>query len=292
MNRRRYASRPTFGYGQQQQRPQFGFGMRSMMKIRLLIGLVIAGFAIFSFLGSKTYNPVTGEKQFVGGITEEQEIALGLQAMPSMVQQHGGHYPDQRLQDIVDQVGQRILQQSAAQETDWNFEFHLLSDSQTVNAFALPGGQIFLTAALYERLSTEGQLAGVLGHEIGHVVARHSAQRIAKSKLTQGLLGAVIAASGSSSAAHMTQMIAQMVNMKYGRGDELESDQLGVKFMADAGYDPRAMIKVMKVLEEASGGKGPPEFASTHPSPKNRVGKIEDAIRAIFPDGVPGNLED
>jgi predicted Zn-dependent protease len=256
---------------------------------RLLIGAVLVGFALISYCGSKEYNPVTGETQYLS-LTPRQEIALGLQAAPEMVHQNGGLYPDREVQEYVDRVGLSLVNRSAARDTDWQYDFHLLANPNTVNAFALPGGQIFITTGLYSKFSTEGQLAGVLGHEIGHVVARHSAQRIAKSKLTEGLAGAVMVASESGGTGQMAAMIGQMINMKYGRDDELESDQLGVRFMADAGYDPRALIGVMQILAEATQGRGQSEFFSTHPSPENRVQRIQEAIRAQFPDGVPTGL--
>lgn len=266
-------------------------------KGRLLVGLVMAGFALFSYFRSSVYNPITGEKQHVS-ITEDQEIALGLQAAPEMAQQHGGLHPDEQAQALVDRVGESLVRNSAAAQTAYPFEFHLLADPQTVNAFALPGGQCFITAALYSRLQTEGQLAGVLGHEIGHVVARHGAQRIAKQELTQGLSGAVVMATydpnnpSSRNTAMIAMMIGNLVNMKYGREDELQSDRLGVRFMAEAGYDPRALIGVMKILEEASGGGGGrPEFFSTHPNPENRIARIEEAIQEEFPNGVPEGLQ-
>lgn len=167
-------------------RPRGGSG-----KARLLIGLVMALFALFSYFMSSVYNPITGEKQYIN-TTEEQEIALGLQAAPQMTAEYGGEHPDQRAQAIVDAVGKKLVANSAAAQTNYPFEFHLLADEQTVNGFALPGGPVFITAGLFKRLETEGQLAGVLGHEIGHVVARHSAQRIAKQELTQGLTGALV----------------------------------------------------------------------------------------------------
>jgi predicted Zn-dependent protease len=245
--------------------------------------------ALISYFGSRVYNPVTGENQHIS-LTPRQEVALGLQAAPQMVQQHGGEHPDQRLQALVDTVGIKIIQNSAAKQMEWPFEFTLLADPETVNAFALPGGQVFITYALFTRLETEGQLAGVLGHEVGHVVARHGAQRIAKSELTQGLTGAVAVASGDARAAQVAAMVAQLVNMKYGREDELQSDELGVRFMAEAGYDPRALIGVMKILAEASGGAAPPEFFSTHPNPENRLQQIQEEIQTLFPGGVPDGL--
>ncbi|HMQ51996.1 MAG TPA: M48 family metallopeptidase [Anaerolineae bacterium] len=265
-------------------------GGGSGLKMRLVMGLMIAAVAVCSFLGSRSFNPVTGEDQYIS-LTTDQEIAMGLQAAPEMIQTYGGLYPDQQTQDLVDQVGYQIVQNSSAGQTDWQFDFHVLNDPETINAFALPGGPVFITSALLSRLETEGQLAGVLGHEIGHVVARHSAQRIAQQNLSEGLIGAVVVAGGDygQQAGQAAVVISQMVNMSYGRDDELQSDQLGVRFMSQAGYDPRAMINVMQILAEAGGGSQP-EFFSTHPNPENRIQRIEEAIQAEFPDGVPEGL--
>ena len=263
---------------------------RSGGKGRLLIGVVIAAFALLSYCSSKEFNPVTGEDQYIS-ITPKQEIALGVQSTPQMINQYGGLYPDKELQDYVDSVGNKLLLNKQIQESPWDFEFHLLADPNTINAFALPGGQVFITAALYSKLKTEGQLAGVLGHEVGHVLARHSAQRIAKSQLTEGLTGAVFAASGSAGTSQMAAMVGQIVNMKYGREDELQSDEIGVLLMSEAGYDPHSMKGVMEILAESSKGNKQPEFFSTHPNPDNRIQKILDVINKIFPNGVPGDLK-
>lgn len=258
---------------------------------RLWLGLALVALAFISYQCSTEYNPVTGEEQHIA-LAPQQEIALGLRAAPKMMQQHGGLHSDARAQALVDGIGNRLVERSAARDTPWQFEFHLLADPRTVNAFALPGGQVFITGALFSRLKTEGQLAGVLGHEIGHVVARHSAQRMAQDQLTQGITGAVLVAAGGGGAeAQMAMMIGNMVNMKYGREDELESDRLGVRFMSDAGYDPRALIGVMQILQEAAGGQSPPEFLSTHPSTPNRVATIEQAIAEVYPEEVPDGLE-
>ncbi|MGB3619601.1 MAG: M48 family metallopeptidase [Catalinimonas sp.] len=251
---------------------------------RMLIAGVVAIVTLIGYYSTSQDNPVTGEKQYID-ITAEQEIALGMQAVPRMAQQHGGFHPDQDAQALVDRVGNRIVQSTAAGQTPYAFEFHLLADDQTVNAFALPGGQVFITAALLARFDTEDQLAGVLGHEIGHVVGRHSAEQMAKTKLTQGLTGAAVIATydpsnpSTQQSAAMAAMVGQMVNMKHGREDELESDELGVRFMIESGYDPRALIDVMRILAEAGGGSRQPEFFSTHPNPDNRIANIEEAIR-------------
>ena len=265
---------------------------------RLMIAVILAVIAIAGyFLGTRNeFNPITQENQRIS-LTVEEEIALGLQSAPEMAAEFGRLDPDEALQATIDQIGQKLVASSEAKETEYPFDFHLLADTQTVNAFALPGGQVFITRALLDLLQTEGEVAGVLGHEIGHVVGRHSAEQIAKSQLIQGLAGA--AGVGlydplnpeSATAAQMALLVGNMINMKYGRDDELQSDRLGVRFMSDAGYDPRALIKVMDVLAGASGGARQPEFMSTHPDPGNRQEEIQKAIEEEFPNGVPDGLQ-
>lgn len=245
--------------------------------IRIIIGLALAAFSFFSYFASQEYNPVTGEKQFIS-LTPEQEIALGLQSAPEMIREFGGLYPDQEIQDLIDDIGNRIVSNSVARDTPWRFEFHVLDDPNTVNAFALPGGQVFITTALLSEMSREDQIAGVLAHEIVHVLARHGAQRIAQSQLTNGLIGAVGVASGDAGAAQTAAMIGQLINMQYGRDDEIESDTLGVCLMLDTGYDPEGMVEVMEILAAASGGTRQPEFFSTHPNPDNRIERIQATI--------------
>ena len=251
--------------------------MRGKSRIKLFIGLAIALFAIIKYCASSDKNPYTGKDQHIS-LTPEEEIAIGLQSAPQMAQQHGGLYPDNKYQAMVDAVGEKLVTNSVASESPYQFDFHLLADPNTINAFALPGGQVFITYALFSQLENEDQLAGVLGHEIGHVVGRHSADRISKQGLTQGILSGVAVGSESQSATQMAAVIANVVNMKYGRDDELESDNLGVKFMIQAGYKPEEMIGVMEILKSAAGPNNAPEFQSTHPDPENRIQKIQEAI--------------
>lgn len=236
--------------------------------------IVVAAFSFFSYLFDRSVNPVTGETQHVA-LSQEQEVALGLNSAPEMAAQFGGVVSDERVQRLVKNIGQKIVAQSVAAGSGYPFDFHVLADAKTVNAFALPGGQIFITVALLSRLKSDDQLAGVLGHEVGHVIARHSAEHMAKQKLTAGLTGAVVIGAGSYEMGRVAQMVGGLINMKYGREDELESDRFGVCLMAQAGYDPAALIDVMKILAAASGGSRQPEFASSHPSSENRVQQIE-----------------
>jgi predicted Zn-dependent protease len=262
--------------------------------LRIGIALAVALFAIISFLSSKVYNPVTGQDQYIT-ITEEQEIALGLQAAPQMAAQFGGLEPDPDYQAAIQYVGEFIVENSIASQSDYPFEFHVLADQKIVNAFALPGGQIFITRAMVDALESEGEIAGVLAHEIVHVLARHSAERIAEAQLAEGLTGALVLATydpdnpASMRTAQVAMLIGQLVQMKYGRDDEITSDIVGVQLMAEAGYDPRAMTDVMRILAQ-TGSAAPVEFFSTHPSPDNRIGRIQAAIDEVFPQGVPEGL--
>lgn len=246
---------------------------RKSWKIRIIIGILIVAFAFFKKCASTEENPYTGREQAIA-LDPQEEIRLGLQTAPQMAEQHGGLYPDQRLQAYVDMVGNKLVQNTMASRSPYKYDFHLLADTETINAFALPGGQIFITYALFEKLN-EDQLAGVLGHEIGHVLGRHSSERIANTEFWQTVSqGAAVGADAGG----LVAGIGQNTLLKNGRGDELESDDLGVRFMINAGYDPNEMIRVMEILKEAAGPGRVPEFKSTHPDPENRIEKIRESI--------------
>ncbi|HSE48765.1 MAG TPA: M48 family metalloprotease [Terriglobales bacterium] len=262
---------------------------------RLIIAVVILAVSFIGYYMKRDVNPVTGEVQHVS-LTADQEVALGLESAPQMAAQFGGADPDPVAQAEVERVGRWVVEHSAAKDAPYQFQFTLLRDPETVNAFALPGGPVFITRGLLKRLENEAQLAGVLGHEVGHVVGRHAAEHIAKSQLAQGIVGAVAVGSSDEygrgqSAAMVAAFAAQMAQLRYGRNDELESDRLGVDFMSAAGYDPRAMLRVMEILAESSKGGRQPEFMSTHPNPGNREQQIQAEIQKKYPSGVPAELK-
>lgn len=252
-------------------------------KGRILIALAIAAFSVLSYCATQSYNPFTDEEQYVA-MSKDQEVALGLQAAPELEQQFGGVDSDQRSQALVEEVCADLIQANNLEETGYPFDCTLLADSQTINAFALPGGQVYITAALFDQLENVDQLAGIMGHEIAHAVARHSAQQMAKAQLTQGLTGAAVIAAydpddpSTQQTAAVAALIGQVINMKFGRDDELQSDVLGVRYMAEAGYNPCEMLTVMQILAEAGGPNRQPEFFSTHPNPDNRMENIRAAI--------------
>lgn len=244
---------------------------------RFVVIFIIAAFGVISYFSQGQDNPVTGKKQYVS-LTPNEEIKLGLQSAPKMASQMGGEVPetDPRTQE-VQKIGNLIVTKTEAHKGPWQFKFHLLADSKTVNAFALPGGQIFITLGLYNKLQTEAQLAGVLSHEVGHVIERHTAEQMAKNQLGQTLVIAVGAAGDSQSNTSMmvASVVNQMMQLRYSRADESEADLWGLKLMSEIGYTPRAMIEVMQILKAADGGRGSLEMFQSHPNPDLRIQQID-----------------
>ena len=250
---------------------------------RIILGLlIIVGSLLYHWISTTSYqNEFTGRKQALALATPQEEIALGLQSAPQMIRESGGLSRDANGRELVGRVGARLIASTAARETSYQFKFHLLADTETVNAFALPGGQIFITEALFRRLKSEDQLAGVLGHEMGHVVGRHSNEQMANSRLWSGLaqgLGVLLSDGHNNSGAQMANMVAQWRVMKFSRDDESESDALGVRFMVQAGYNPEALIGVMEILAQVSSGSSRSDFMSSHPNPANRMEHIREVI--------------
>lgn len=255
-------------------------------KTRLFIALAIAFMGWIMYMNQTEENPVTGVKQHVA-ISPDQEIRLGLESAPTMAHQMGGEVSnsDSRKGTVVD-LGNLLVENTIAKKSPWKFQFHLLADDQTVNAFALPGGQIFITLGLYDKLQNEAQLAGVLGHEMGHVIERHTAEQMAKDRLGQTLVmaaGTAASEDNSRTPYMIAAFVNQMVQLRYGRKDESEADEWGLKLMSQAGFDPKEMLVVMEVLK-ASGGSGhSPEIFQSHPNPDLRMSQIREYLKAHPP---------
>lgn len=218
-------------------------------------------------------------------ISRQQEIELGRQARPQFEQEFGGLHPDAELQRYVQQVGQELAEQTDRPDLPW--EFRVLRSDQ-VNAFALPGGFIYVTEGMLRQLQNEAQLAAVLGHEVGHVAHRHSVRQLQRSQLVQG--GGALASilGGSSEAVNLGQLVGGLALMKYGRDQEKQADLSGMEYLVEEGYEPKAMLGVMEVLEKTSGtaGDAPPEFLSSHPAPANRKQYLAEAIEGKFPGRI------
>jgi len=268
---------------------QYGYGSRRGFNPRWIIALVIALVGVVGYFAKeKVTNPETGES-YRRAMNVDQQKALGLQAAKEMIPKMGGAADPSRDPDgrIVSEVGTRVVSETGASKTEFagNFNFYLVEDPNTINAFALPGGQVSITRGLYNRLENEAQLAGVLGHEVGHVIAEHSAQQMAKGQLGQMIATAVgVGASGEDGrgryAGVAAMMANQMLQLKYTRGDETQADEIGLKYMKEAGYDPAEMVAVMEILKSAAGGSRQPEILSSHPLPESRIEDIKRWIES------------
>ena len=226
-------------------------------------------------------NPATGQRQFML-ISESEEIEMGREA-DGPITESLGLYESEVLQTTVRDLGNQMASRSERPALPWSFK---LVDDPMVNAFALPGGFIFITRGIMAALNSEAELAGVIGHEIGHVTARHSASRMSSQQLQQiGLGVGSILSSDVASVAGVLSAGLGLLNIRYSRGDESQSDELGVRYMTRAGYDPNALVGVFQTLALAGGGGGSvPDWASTHPNPVNREADIREIIAASGQD--------
>ncbi len=226
-------------------------------------------------------NPATGERQFIL-MSEAEEIEMGREA-DGQITASLGLYESAALQSTVATIGNDMASRSERPQLPWSFK---LVDDPMVNAFALPGGFIFVTRGILAALNSEAELAGVIGHEIGHVTARHSASQMSRQQLQQiGLGVGTILSDDVASVAGVLSAGLGLLNMRYSRGDESQSDELGVRYMSRAGYDPNALVGVFQTLGLTVGGGGRvPEWTSTHPDPVNREEDIREIIAAYEQD--------
>ncbi|TAD83390.1 MAG: peptidase M48 [Bacteroidetes bacterium] len=224
-------------------------------------------------------NPVTGKKQ-VALMSEAQEIAMGAESDPQIVAQFG-LYPDSNLQRFINQKGMEMARISHRPNLKWTFR---VLDSDVINAFAVPGGYVYFTRGILAAMNNEAQFAGVLGHEIGHVTARHSVSQQTSSMLTQlGVMAAVIANRNVAQFANELSQGAQLLMLSFSRKHESESDELGVEYSSKVGYNATYMADFFRTLQrqqQSSGHAALPEFLSTHPDPGNRFERVQQLASA------------
>lgn len=251
---------------------------------------VLTLFALLLQLAGCAVNPATGRSNFVM-MSEQQELDLGRRYNQQILKENP-RYADEKLQAYVQQVGERVAKHSHRNQLAYQFT---VVDSPDINAFALPGGYIYIHRGLLAYLSSEAELAAVLGHEVGHVTARHSVQQQSQST-AWGLLGQAVAiGTGVGAAADVTGVLGSAFVRGYGRDMELEADGLGAQYLARSGYDPQAMIEVVKVLKNqedfardqaAASGDAQPAggyhgLFDTHPDNDRRLQQVLGPARAL-----------
>lgn len=247
--------------------------MRALAKATASVAIVAGLLTV----GCET-TPVTERRQLVL-IDASQAAEMGAQAYQQILAK-SEISQDRALNQRVQRVGQRVAQAVDGGSSNW--EFTLIEDA-TPNAFALPGGKVGIHTGLFQVVENEDQLAAIIGHEIAHVTARHSSERLSRQLLVQGGLTGLGAASESQGLVQLAAAAAQLgIVLPFSRSQEAEADEIGLHYMARAGYDPRAALEVWENFR-SFGGARPPEFLSTHPSPDARLERIRNLIPEVMP---------
>ena len=252
--------------------------------------------ALSAMLVGCTTNPTTGRSQF-NALSVQEEIAIGTQGKPEMIREYGGEVAKAELRQYVTEVGMKLVATTAQDDPsllELPWEFTLLN-SDVVNAFALPGGKVFMSRGLAQMMTNEAQLAGVLGHEVGHVTARHVNDRSGRqmgAQLGIGLLGVLLGGSADGAdLANVAGNFAGIALLSYDRKQEIESDALGMRYMTRAGYNPLGQRQVMQILASLDkGGGSKADITSTHPHPEERIKVIDDALQREYAN-TQGNAE-
>ena len=246
--------------------------------------LLLLAVLLLACLTRCAVNPATGKTQLML-VSESDEIKLGRDNDKQIVAEMGT-YEDAELEEYVARIGNALAAESERPDLDWTFR---VMDDGTVNAFALPGGYIYVTRGILGYLNSEAELASVLGHEIGHVTARHSASQMSKAQLANiGLVGAsVLTPEYAQAFGGLAQASLGMLFLKHSRADETQADDLGLRYVRRSDYDPRPMPEVFDMLRRVSkeaGGQRVPEWQSTHPDPEDREKQIKSKIKSLNKD--------
>lgn len=247
--------------------------MKKYSSIKFVAAFIIAGV----LLTSCSRNPVTGKRQ-VMLMSESQEISMGQGYDPQVVAQYGV-YSDPTLQAFIDEKGKAMAAKSHRPNLPYSFK---IMDSPVVNAFAVPGGYVYFTRGILAHFNNEAEFAGVLGHEIGHIAARHSARQYSNQMLMQAaFIGGMIASEDFRNFGDVASQGLGLLSLKFGRDNESESDVLGVQYSTDIGYDAVEMADFFQTLSRLSEGSGQsiPTFMSTHPDPGNRYAKVKQMAK-------------
>jgi predicted Zn-dependent protease len=235
-------------------------------------------------------NPVTGKKE-VMLVSEGQELAMGAESDPAVTAQMG-LYPDKKIQNFINDKGKKMG--AVSHRPTLTYQFRVV-DSPVINAFAIPGGYVYFTRGIMAHFNNEAQFAGVLGHEIGHITARHSAKQQTNSIIGQvGLMGAMIASPRLAQFGEQASQGMQLLFLKFGRDDESQADGLGVEYSSKIGYDASQMADFFQTLareQEAKGSAAVPDFLSTHPNPADRYNVVhQEADEWKAKNGNPKTL--
>jgi predicted Zn-dependent protease len=244
-----------------------------------VIMLALAGALVVS--AGCAVNPVTGDEELMF-FSPDSDVKLGRQYAAPLEKELGGRIPDENLQRYINGVGQKVAR--VCDRPDISYRYTAVEDKM-INAMALPGGYIFITRGLLKEIKTEGQLAAVLAHETGHVVARDTMQALSRQLGMTALLAAThVGAPGR--VARGADFVGAMLSLQYSREDEAQADRTGLLYMTKAGYDPNGIVQVMEIFDKLHTER-PIEFFSTHPNPESRITYLKEQIASKYADAGP-----
>ena len=237
--------------------------------------ILLLSLPLTALLSGCAVNPVTGQEELML-FGPDKDVELGRKYGPQIEKALGGRFPDENLQSYVNRVGQRLAR--VCHRPDIAYHFTAVRQKQ-INAFAVPGGYIYITTGLLEKLETEAQLAAILGHKIGHVVARDTMAALSRQIGMTALVAASAGVGGRGSGDLMAgaAFVSGVLSLQYSREDEKAADLVGLSYMVQAGYDPNGMVETMQILQELQSIR-PIEFFSTHPNPESRLGYLQERI--------------
>lgn len=244
--------------------------------LALFILIALAGCAI---------NPVTGHQE-LSLISENQEINLGKQAAPIAIQEFNGEFRDTNLQNYVSEIGLKLAQVSHRPRLSYRFG---IVNSSEINGFALPGGPVFITRGFLTKLQNEAQLAAVLGHEIGHITARHAIEQLQTNMLFQSILsiaGSMTQGTTAEALMSLGQVTSSLLQLRFSREDEKQADLLGLRYSFSAGYNPWGVYQILQILMEEEKGKtgASLSFLRSHPLTQDRIALVQQEISQNYPD--------
>jgi beta-barrel assembly-enhancing protease len=239
-----------------------------------------------AFSGCAT-NPITGQEELVLSPVED-DFKLGHKFAPLIEEHLDNRIPDEGLQRYLDRIGQHIA--GICHHPDW--EYHYVAvNHPSINALALPGGYIYITRGMLEKIQSESQLAAILAHETAHVVARDTAAAMTRQTgMTLLTMATLISGQAPREVQQLVLITNQFLSLSYSRQDEREADLAGLDYLVDAGYDPNGMVETMQILQEAQ-TRRPIEFYSTHPLPANRIRYLKQRISIRYGDVLDGKTD-
>ncbi len=252
------------------------------MKKKFFNFFILVLLSIFSISCVAEIDPISGKKTYTL-LSTQQEIEIGQKVVPSAINENDGLYPDREVQNYIRQLGTKIASYTPRRV---DYQFYVVN-SPDINAFALPGGPVFITRGLLLKMEKESELAGVLAHELGHINARHHAKFLEKTYGMSVLIGILgIALQGSdyaSTVMSLAQVSAGLLQLKFSRDQENEADALGVRFTYQTGYDPKGLLSIFEKFKSLERGMSV-EWLSTHPLPDTRIRNVQQMIAQQYPD--------